>query len=92
MLASPCRTPTKLKHARRGCCYYFLCAAVVGSEVCFVVRLASMYLSRRIDTLEENTAPPDRDREKHDKAIKELARSARCLSQALPGATRHYTA
>ena len=42
--------------------------------------------SRRIDKLEENTAPPEK--EKQDQAVKELARSARCLSQALPGAVR----
>ncbi|CAN0145565.1 unnamed protein product, partial [Ectocarpus sp. 8 AP-2014] len=40
-------------------------------------------LSRRIDKLEENIAPPET--EKQDEAVKELARSARCLSQALPG-------
>ena len=42
--------------------------------------------SRRIDKLEENTAPPEK--EKQDQAVKELARGARCLSQALPGAVR----
>lgn len=41
--------------------------------------------SRRIDKLEENTAPPEK--EQQDQAVKELARSARCISQALPGAS-----
>lgn len=45
--------------------------------------VACLSRSRRIDKLEESTAPPER--EKQDKAVKELARSARCLSQALPG-------
>ncbi|CAM9097526.1 unnamed protein product [Scytosiphon promiscuus] len=38
-------------------------------------------LSRRVDKLENNTVPPER--EKLDASVKELARNARCLSQAL---------
>ncbi|CAM9801549.1 unnamed protein product, partial [Hapterophycus canaliculatus] len=40
-------------------------------------------LSRRIDKLESNAAAPER--EKQDESVKELARNARCLSQALTG-------
>lgn len=40
--------------------------------------------SRRLDTLEASTAPARE--EKQNEAVKELARSARCVSQALPGA------
>ena len=43
-----------------------------------------LYCSRRVDALEESAALGERWHDQ-DKAFKDLARSARCVSQALPG-------
>lgn len=58
---------------------------------CYLLVLLSLLSlsSRRLNTLEAAAAPPKE--EKQDDAAKELARSARCVSQALPGGTLQMT-